>query len=296
MEQDMVSRIICDSLNLRIYTAATYKCATEITRIHETTPNASMALARTISATTLLAATMKPGSNQSVAVKFSGNGPLKEVYAQADAFGNIRAYASRPRMDEEEDIQSLNFSRAIGAGFLTVIRDSGVRDPYRTVLPLQYGDIAADITYYLAASEQIPSALILGLELDKNGRIETSGGILFQTFPDTKDDVIQRLDETIHNMPYSLGREMKEGKDIVSIVSGLLGNEPLTIMESTPLRVNCRCTKDLLHAVLESVDLDELKAMRDEDGRAEITCTFCRTVYNISVDELDIIIRKRENN
>ena len=296
MKQDTLHRIVCDTLDLRIYAASSLDTTRMITGIHETTPNATVALGRTVTATALLAATMKPGSAQSVAVKFSGDGPLHEVYAQADANGNVRGYTSCPRMDEDEDLGRISFSKAIGAGFLTVIRDTGTRDPYRTVLPLLYGDIAADVTHYLAASEQIPSALILGFDLDRDGGIDAAGGILFQTFPNTKHEVIEKLDTKIRGMEVPLGKQLKNGTDILDIISSLLDNEPLSLMESTPLRANCRCDREMLQSVLRSVELDELKAMLAEDGKADITCTFCRSHYHFTADDLAAIIREKEKN
>ncbi|HQO39626.1 MAG TPA: Hsp33 family molecular chaperone HslO, partial [Spirochaetota bacterium] len=181
----MVSRIYCESLKLRAYTVVTKETAAEITSLHKTTPNATLALGRSINAAALIAATLKPESNQSILMKFSGEGPVREVHVQCDAFGNVRGYIANPAPDITDDIGTLSFSKAIGAGLLTIIKDLGMGDPYNSVTPLLYGEVAADLAYHLTTSEQVPSAVILGLNMDRDGAISSSGGILIQTFPDT---------------------------------------------------------------------------------------------------------------
>jgi len=292
--QDRVSRILCERLDLRAYTVTSLNAVREITGIHNTTPNATVPLGRTLTACALIAATLKPGSDQSVSLKFSGSGPLGEVHAQADARGSIRGYVSRPDIDLAESIGSIDFSRAIGAGFLTVVKDIGMREPYTSHIPLLAGDVARDIAYYLTASEQVPSALILGLELDDRGAVASSGGILIQTFPRTPLESITLIENNIASMKESLGRMLAAGRDIMDIVSDIFGGNPLTVADTCHLRAACRCSHDILSEILMTIPEKDITDMIDEDSGAEISCTFCRKTYHFSADELRAILERKK--
>ncbi len=290
---DTISRIICDELKLRAYTVSSLQTATELTAIHETTPNATVALGRAINAAALLGATMKPDSPQTVSLKFFGDGPIGEVHVQCDARGNIRGYVKNPRLDLTHDIGKISFSKSIGAGFLSVIRDLGMREPYTSTLPLLYGDVAGEVSYYLTTSEQIPSALIIALELDSEGAIAASGGILIQTFPDTPDHTIEELERRIKNMAKPLGKSLLEGEDTVTVLQGLFQYKDMEILEQVPLRAQCRCNRELLQETLQGIEEKELRDMIEKDKGAEVECTFCREKYTFSADDLEKIILKK---
>lgn len=287
---DMVSRIYCESLKIRAYTVVTKETAAEITSLHKTTPNATLALGRTINAAALIAATLKPESNQSILMKFSGEGPVSEVHVQCDAFGNIRGYIANPAPDITDNIGTLSFSKAIGAGLLTIIKDLGMGDPYNSVTPLLYGEVAADLAYHLTTSEQVPSAVILGLNLDRDGAISSSGGILIQTFPDTDPAVIEKIESNIKGMPATLGDLLEKGENIYSIVSGIFDDHKTEILSSGPVKHKCRCSHDMLLGLMKTVHHEELMEMIETDKGAEVTCTFCRKEYKFTEDELKGLI------
>lgn len=287
---DMISRIYCGSLKLRAYTVVSPETVNEITALHKTTPNATVALGRTINAAALLSATLKPESNQSILVKFSGDGPVKEIHVQADAFGNIRGYIANPSPDITDDIGRISFSKSIGAGFLTVIKDLGIKDPYTSITPLLYGEVASDVAYHLTSSEQVPSAVILGLNLDRDGGIASSGGILIQTFPDTEPGVIEKLEENIKSMTRPLGDILEKGENIYSVLSSLFNGHKIEIISSGPLKHSCRCSHDMLLRLMKTVHRDELMEMADQDKGAAVTCTFCRREYKFTEDELRSLV------
>lgn len=291
---DQISRILCTSLELRAYTVTSLHAVREITGIHKTTPNATAALARTLTACALLSATLKPGSDQNLSLKFSGSGPLGEVHAQTDARGSIRGYVTRPEIDLEDNFESIDFSRAIGAGFLTVSRNTGIREPYTSKTPLKRGEVAEDIAYYLTASEQVPSAVILGLELDSNGAVVSSGGILIQTFPGTPERSIALVEKNIAAMSEPLGKMLFKGRDINDIVSGIFDGRNITIAGKCPLKPACRCSRDNLADVLMTLPEKDIAEMIDEDSGAEIVCTFCRKAYSFSETDLRGILEKKK--
>jgi len=283
---DMISRIYCPGLKLRAYTVVSPETVREITGIHKTTPNATVALGRSINAAALLSATLKPESGQSILMKFSGDGPVKEIHVQGDAYGNIRGYIANPAPDITDKIDRISFSKSIGAGFLTVIKDLGLKEPYNSVTPLLYGEVAADLAYHLTSSEQVPSAVILGLNLDREGGIASSGGILIQTFPDTEPDVIEKVEHNIKSMNTPLGDLLEQGENIYTVVSSLFEGHHIDILSSGPVRHRCRCSHDMLLQLMKTIHRDELAEMAEKDGGATVTCTFCRREYRFSEDEI----------
>ena len=147
MSGDTLYRLIIPSLNIRAYAAVTLDTARDITRVHNTTPNATAGLGKAVSAAVLLSSSLKPGSEQSVGYKIQGSGPISEIQVQVDAHGNVRGYTKHPRVDEESDLGSISFAKAIGAGLLTVTKDLGAGDPYVGVSHLVQGEIAMDTAY-----------------------------------------------------------------------------------------------------------------------------------------------------
>lgn len=287
MKKDVLSRILCDNLSLRAYTVISRNTVREITGLHTTTPNATYALGRTINGAALLSAALKPDSDQNITVKFTGDGPIREVHAQADARGNIRGYVLNPDVDFIQDLGGIHFSRAIGAGFLIITKDLGLRDPYNSVMSLEKGEVAADLAYYLTVSEQVPSALILGLNVGYTGEIISSGGILIQSLPETTAETLEMVQNNIQSMSRSLGDMLEEGQDIYNIVSRLMGNEPLSIMSSYELRHSCRCTPEIIESIIRSMGPGDVREMLDNDNKMEIVCTFCRKAYHYTARELE---------
>lgn len=287
---DSISRLYCESLKLRAYTVTSLKITREITSLHNTTPNSTVALGRTINAAALLSATLKPQTTQSILVKFSGSGPIGEVHVQVDAFGNLRGYTANPMVDITDEFEKISFSKAIGAGLLTVIKDTGGKEPYSSVTPLMNGEVAADLAYYLVSSEQIPSAVMIGLNINKEGEIISSGGILIQTFPDTDISVIEKVEENIKKMDRHLGDRLHHGENIYSIVEELFDHNKTEVLSTTPLVHKCRCSHETLYKLIRTFPEDEIKDMIEKDNGASITCTFCNKEYIFSKDELQALI------
>ncbi|MEJ5360817.1 MAG: Hsp33 family molecular chaperone HslO [Spirochaetota bacterium] len=293
MEDNLSLRYICQDYNLRIYAALTKNVLQEITSIHNTTPHATIAFGRTLNAALLLAASsLKPHSNDTLSIHISCSGPLKEIVVQVDGKGNVRGYVGNPNVDLILESEMLNISKALGAGVITVTRDLGLREPYKSVSPIIYGDIAKDIAYYLLESEQIPSALILAVNCNKEGAITRSGGILIQTFPNTPSHVIELIEHRLQS-GFSLDKNLEEEKLIKAIIEELIGKE-IKEIGSLPLQHRCRCTKELLATILESVETQELEDMIQKDHGAHITCVFCKKEYWFTQEELQKIVLKKE--
>jgi molecular chaperone Hsp33 len=292
MPGDTLYRLIVPSLNVRAYAAVTLDTARDITRVHNTTPNATAGLAKAISAAVLLSSSLKPGSDQSIGYKLQGSGPIAEIQVQVDAFGNVRGYTKKPRVDEEADLGSISFPKAIGAGLITVTKDLGSGDPYVGVSHLATGEIAMDTAYYLTMSEQIPSALVLALKLDHEGSIACSGGIMFQSFPDTPKDAIEKIEKGISGATVSLGDHLLGGGDILSYVSDITGGAQIDVLGETQLRHRCRCDKQLIRSVLKTLDPKDIEQMLHEDKGAKVVCTFCCSEHVFSKEDLESILEE----
>lgn len=293
MEDNLSLRYICEEYNLRIYAAVTKSLLQEIVTIHSTTPHATIAFGRTMNAAILIAASsLKPHSHNTLSVNINCSGPLKEIAVQVDGHGNVRGYVGNPAADAEMQSQTLNISKALGAGVITVTRDLGLKEPYTSVSPIIYGDIAKDFAYYLAESEQIPSAIILTVNCDKEGLITRSAGILVQTFPNTPISVIESIENKLQS-GFSLDKKIEEGFSVKESIEELTGKE-IKELGSLKLQYRCRCNKELLASILESVETRELEDMIEKDHGAHVTCIFCRKEYNFSEEELHKIILKKE--
>jgi molecular chaperone Hsp33 len=286
MMEDHVARIICEHYNLRIYTALTVDLVRTITGQHKTSPAATLALGRAINATALLCAALKPDSAQSVTLRISGTGPIREIHVQADAKGNVRGYVSNPAVKPVVRNGAIDIPAIVGAGFLTVVKDLGLKEPYSSVIPLHTGEIARDCAYYLTESEQVPSAMIIGLALEIDGNVAGSGGILIQRFPDTPDTALDRVEANIAGMKTTLGESLRRNEDIVSVVSRLMDDQPLSLLGTTPLRAACRCDRQMIGEIIRGIDRGEIEEMLDKDHGIELRCTFCTKNYRFSEPEI----------
>jgi molecular chaperone Hsp33 len=238
----------------------------------------------------LLSATLKKSSNQSLVLKFSGSGPIGEIHVQADSRGNIRGYVANPMIDQDGP---MDFSMAIGAGLLTIIKDLELGSPYKSVSPILKGDIAGDLVHYLASSEQIPSALVLGHSADPDCNLTASGGVLIQSYPDTPESSIQKIEDNLARQPGLLTEILSSGEDIYNFITEITGGEPFRELDSRHVKAACSCAREDITRMLTGISNSDLKEMIDHDHGAEIICSFCRNSYNFSEIELIEILNTK---
>lgn len=292
MEGDLLSRLVCPALNVRVYTAVTLRAVRDITSLHATSPLGSLLLGRAVTATTLLSATLKPESPQTIRFQISGDGPAGQIHVQADARGNIRGYLSKPGAGTDSPPDSISINAMVGKGTLAVTRDLGLKEPYTGVSTLQSGDIAMETARYLTYSEQVPSALILGMEFDQYASIVASGGILIQSFPDTPQEALAVIEHHIATMKQGLGESLTDGADIIQKAAELAGNHPLSLLSQTPLRAACRCSRYIIGEILTGIDENELETMLEQDRGIEISCAFCEKKYYFSEEEARRLVQR----
>jgi molecular chaperone Hsp33 len=264
----------------------------EAARLHETSPAASVALGRALTGGLLMGALMKRG--QSVGLKFEGNGPLKKVLIEADSDGAVKGFVGNPDVDVPFIPGKIRVSDALGSeGFLTVFKDVGLREPYQGIVKLRTGEIAEDLAYYFAESEQIPTAVGLGVYVEPDGKVAAAGGFLIQSFPPVDEQLMNRLVDQIGKLP-PVTEMLRRGEGPEAILNAIFAGIPFYVIERRDLFYRCSCSRERIERVLISLGCDELKALLAEEGQAEVTCEFCRTSYRFTGPELETLIQEAE--
>lgn len=259
----------------------------EARRIHDTYPTASAALGRTISGALLMSSLLKEG--QKIIIQISGDGPLKEVVAEADWLSRVRAYVKRPHIHLGLKDDKLDVGRAIGNGILTVIKDLGLREYYRGSVPLQTGEIATDLAYYLRNSEQIPAAVSLGVYVETDNSVKASGGFMIHALPDVTEKTIIYLEERLKNLQ-PVSSMILKGMTPEEIAEEALGM-PFDIMERRTVIYYCPCTKERVLDTIVSLGEEDIKEFIRKGEPLEVQCQFCKKGYIITQDELKEILK-----
>jgi molecular chaperone Hsp33 len=228
---------------------------------------------------------MKRG--QRIALKFEGNGPLKKIIAEADHDGTVRGFVAVPDADVPLRDEKLNVSGALGSqGFLTVIKDLGLKEPYQGVVKLLTGEIAEDIAYYYAESEQIPSAMGLGVFVNLEGKVSAAGGFLIQSLPPSEERMVDHLIENIRKIP-PVTEFLRQGKNPEDILDTIFSGVPYYPLGKKDLSYRCPCARERIERVLLSLGGDELRRLINEQGEAEVICEFCRSKYYFAKKDLE---------
>jgi molecular chaperone Hsp33 len=226
-------------------------------------------------------------SGQRVALKFEGNGPLKKIIVEADSGGKVKGYVQIPNVDIPRKGGKLDVTGALGStGLLTVTKDLGLKEPYKGVVQLYTGEIAEDIAFYLTESEQIPSAVGLGVYVESNMTVSAAGGFLIQSFPPQDNKTVNHLIERIEKIPpiTDLVREGKSSKEILDLIfEGI----PYEILEQRDLFLECTCSKEIVEKALIALGREEIASLMEEQGEAKVTCEFCRRRFHFSGEELE---------
>jgi molecular chaperone Hsp33 len=295
---DYLLYAIAANETVRCVTTVTTNLVQEACRRHLTWKTASVALGRVLTGAALMASNMKEMERLTIHVE--GRGPVGTISVDADAHGNVRGFVQNPQTDMPlRPDGKLDVGAAVGKGVLHVIRDAGfeigfMKDAYRGSVPLVSGEIAEDLTYYLTNSEQVPSAMSLGVYMDRgSGNVAAAGGFLIQVMPDVTEDILEHLEKAVMHAPSSteliLGGASPE--DILNVALG--GIEP-TILARKPLTFRCSCSQERAESIISALGAAEMQSMIAEQGQAEMTCHFCNMTYRLSVDDLNRLIAGAE--
>jgi molecular chaperone Hsp33 len=235
---------------------------------------------------------MKTG--QRVGLRFEGSGPLRKIVVEADSNGAVRGCVGVPDVHMVTAEGKLDVGGALGrAGFLTVTKDLGLKEPYKGMVQLYTSEIAEDIAYYLTESEQIPSAVGLGVFVQPDNSVSASGGFLIQSLPPADERVIDMLMERIGGMP-PVTQFLREGGTPETLLESLFADIPFVTLEKRKLVFLCTCTREKIEQVLISLGSRELSDIIEREGNTEVTCEFCRQVYPFSREDLERLLGEME--
>ena len=256
-------------------------------QIHKTLPVVTAALGRTMMATSMMGNELKADGG-SVTSRIDGGGPVGVMIAVADSQGNVRSYVQNPSVDIPSKYPGkLDVGGAVGKdGYLTVIKDLQMKEPYSGSVPLISGEIAEDFTSYFAESEQVPSACALGVLVDVDQSVKAAGGYWISLLPGATEETIEAIERGIERSGMVTGI-LEQGKDAKGLLETVLAEFDLEFAEPEPIEYRCYCSRDRVSKALISMGLPELKALIEEQGYAEITCQFCDEIYTFSKEELE---------
>ncbi|WP_129124611.1 Hsp33 family molecular chaperone HslO [Geomonas oryzae] len=285
---DYLVRAMAKSGTVRALTCVTTGTVSEVCRRHGTLPTATAALGRALTAGALMGALLKTG--QRVALRFEGNGPLKKIVIEADANGSVRGYVGDPQVHLLRPDGALDVPNALGrAGFITVAKDLGLKEPYRGMVQLYTSGIAEDLALYLVESEQIPSAVGIAEFIEQDGEVVACGGFLIQAIPPVDPLVIEELMTRIEQLP-PLSDLMRQGKTPEEIMGLLLSGIDYEILEKRSVGFACSCGRERIERVLISMGKKELSSMLAEQHGSEVTCEFCGEKYTFDESDLERLI------
>lgn len=289
MTDHIVNAITSDGA-IRIIAAETTELCNEAFRIHKTMPTATAALGRALTGAALMGSMLK-SEDDAITLQFNGNGPIGRVLAVGNGKAEVKGYVSNPLVDLPLNSQGkLDVGGAVGTnGNLCIIRDLGLKEPYVGQVPLVNGEIAEDLTYYYANSEQIPTAVALGVLVDVDYTVKAAGGFILQLLPGAMDSDIDKMEKAVANLK-SVTDLLSSGKKPKDLVEQLLYGYEIEYFDDMPTCYKCDCSRARTDRALISLGKDELEKLINEDGKAEITCHFCDNIYQYTKDELTALL------
>ena len=282
---DYIVRATAAGNQIRAFACTTRNTVERGRQAHNTSPVITAALGRLLSAGLMMGSMLK-GENDLLTLKIRGDGPVEGITVTANSQGRVKGYPIVPDVIlPANSIGKLDVSGAIGPGTLTVIKDMGLKEPYSGQVELQTGEIAEDLTYYFAASEQVPSCVGLGVLMEKDNTVKQAGGFIIQLMPFAEEETIVALEENIKNLK-SVTTMLDEGNRPEDILEIVLKGMDLKVMDTMPAMYACDCSRTRVERALISIGKTELKDMIDDGKEVEVCCQFCDRKYNFSVEEL----------
>lgn len=272
--------------SIRVFTAITTDTVNEAHRIHKTSATVSAALGRLLTAGAILGAQLK-SEKDSLTLQINGDGPLGMMTVVANSQSEVRGYVENPIADLPPNNRGkLDVSGIIGKGFLSVIRDLDLKEPYIGRTPLISGEIAEDLTYYYAKSEQIPTAIALGVLVDTDLTVKAAGGYMIQLMPEATEETADKLTDIIETLP-PVTDMIANGMSAEDIAFAVTDGVDMVLELNAPSPAyKCNCSRQRMERALISLGKKELSDIIEEQGEAEMTCRFCDNIYNFSKEEL----------
>ena len=288
--EDYIVRASAADAQIRAFACTTKGVAEAARKAHNTSPVVTAALGRLLSAGAMMGSMLK-GDRDILTLQIKGDGPMRGLTVTADAHGRVKGYADIPDVILPANaLGKLDVGGAVGKGTLSVVRDLGLKDPYVGQTLIQTGEIAEDLTYYFAASEQVPSSVGLGVLLEKSNTVKQAGGFIIQLMPFASEQVIEELEKRLVDFP-PVTTVLQQGKSPEEMLSMLLGDS-LSITDTMPIRFHCGCDKQRVERAIISIGKKDISEMIEEGKEIEVNCHFCNTYYTFSVEELKELLKR----
>ncbi len=281
---DYIVRATAGDHQIRAFAATTRELVEQARQAHNTSPVATAALGRLLTAGSMMGIMMK-GEDDLLTLKIQGSGPIEGLTVTADSKANVKGYVYNPGVMLPPKAGKLDVGGAVGEGVLSVIKDIGMKEPYVGQTILVGGEIAEDLTYYYAASEQTPSSVALGVLMNKDNTVKQAGGFMIQLLPGASETVIDSLEKKLGEI-VPITELLDQGHTPETILEHILGEFGLEIMEQVPTRFYCNCDKARVEKALISIGKKELQEMIDEGNTIEVNCHFCNKNYDFTVEDL----------
>lgn len=292
LKGDRVIRAMAAEGAVRVIAAYTRATVEEARVVHGLSRTATAALGRTLTAGAMMGTMMK-GERSALSIVFTGDGPLRNITVTAKTDGSVKGYVGNPSASLPSAAgEKLKVGGIVGNGTLRIIYDVAMREPYSGLVEIQSGEIADDLAYYFTVSEQVPSAVLLGVLLGEDGAVREAGGLIVQMMPGASDELAAELEARVAAMP-QLTSLFAQGKSPEAILEDLLGDKDLRILGSMPASFRCDCSHERTAKLLALMSSQELEDIASEGKDMEMTCAFCNKKYSFSPEELRQIIGTR---
>ena len=271
---------------VRVYTARTTNLVAEAQKRHDLWPTSAAALGRLLTASVIMGAMYK--GDQELTIRVESDGPIGGMVATTNTFGEVRGYAGNNHVFLQYNSGKLNVGQAVGNGFIHVTKDLKVRDMFTSSAAIQTGEIAEDFAYYFTASEQIPSAVGLGVLVEEDNTVRAAGGFILQIMPGCKEDTLIKIEAILGKMP-PVSEMVDQGKTPEEMLE-IITEGDFQLLEELDLSYKCNCTKEKFERGLISLGKEELTSIKEEDHQIEISCQFCAEQYVFDENEIEKLI------
>ncbi len=288
---DYIIRATAANHQVRLFAATTKELVEEARSRHNTSPVATAALGRLLTAGAMMGA-MQKGENDRLTLQIKCSGPIKGLTVTADAKANVKGYVENPDvMLPPSKAGKLDVGGALDMGVLTVIKDMGMKEPYSGQTHLVSGEIAEDLTYYFATSEQVNSSVALGVLMAKDNTVRQAGGFILQLMPFAEEEEIAKLEENLNKLP-SVTQMLDEGLTPELIADKVLDGLSHEVLDKSGTKFYCDCSREKVEKVVISIGKKEIQSLIDDDKPAEVHCHFCNTDYTFTKEELEALLKK----
>lgn len=287
---DYIVRATAANQQIRAFAITSREMVETARQHHNTSPVATAALGRLLTGSVM--GVMMKGEKDILTLKMKGDGPINGVTVTADSRGNVKGYVGNPNVLIPANYAGkLDVGAAIGYGTLTVIKDMGLKEPYSSQVPLGTSEVAEDLTYYFATSEQVPSAVGLGVLMSKDNTVKQAGGFIVQLMPFAAEETIKALEERIQKIT-SVTDMLEKGMTPEDILREVMGDMDVEITDTIDTQFKCNCSKERIVKALSGLSKKELDDIINDGKEIEVRCDFCNTTYKFSVEEMKTL-RKR---